>query len=180
VFRITKYRNVSGKIILTIETNDQTVKDFLRFFGSANKFVELFHYRVRAAKGFNLYQKTVPLKLAQVDKLYAEQLERFHELPGSRIQRLRLLKEIRESNGDKDTLDRLDAEIRIAIKQGKRNHLEKIKEFFEAGKSLTEICVEIDLQKSTIARYLRKLRSPENPSKFVPTSPEACTAPKGA
>ena len=151
MFRITKYRNVSGKIILTIETNDQTVKDFLRFFGSANKFVELFHYRVRAAKGFNLYQKTVPVKLAQVDKLYAEQLERFHELPGSRIQRLRLLKEIRESNGEKVTLDRLDAEIRIAVKQEKRKHLEKINELSETGKTLTERCAVIALPPSGAA-----------------------------
>jgi hypothetical protein len=180
VFRIVKYRNVSGKILITIETNDQTAADFLRFFGSANKFVELFHYRMRTAKGVDIYQKTAPARLALVEKEYSAQLKRFRELTGTRIQRLRMLKEIRESNGEKVTLDRIEAEIRSASKHEKDRHLMKIKELNEKGKSLQEITSLIDLPKSTVARYLRKLRTKEKIEKAVTADSEARTAPKGA
>lgn len=82
MFRVIKYRNVSGKIQATIETDDQTVGDFIRFFGSINKFVDLFHYRMRSAKSFDLYQKTAPHKMALLKKEFAEQLERFREHAG--------------------------------------------------------------------------------------------------
>ena len=51
------------------------VADFIRFFGSINKFVDLFHYRMRSAKSFDLYQKTAPHKLALLKKEFAEQLD---------------------------------------------------------------------------------------------------------
>ena len=56
------------RFIATIETDDQTVADFIRFFGSINKFVDLFHYRMRSAKSFDLYQKTAPHKMALLEK----------------------------------------------------------------------------------------------------------------
>ena len=64
MFKIIKYRNHSGKIQMTIETDDQMAADFCRFFGTINKFVDLFNYRVRSAKSFDLYQKTAPHKMA--------------------------------------------------------------------------------------------------------------------
>jgi hypothetical protein len=36
-------------------------------------------------------------------------------MPGTRIERMRILKEIRVSNGEPVTLDRIDAEIRRVI-----------------------------------------------------------------
>ena len=78
MFRVIKYRNVSGKIQATIETDDQTVGDFIRFFGSINKFADLFHYRMRSAKSFDLYQKKTPHKLALLKKEFAEQLYMRH------------------------------------------------------------------------------------------------------
>ena len=77
---------------------------FVRFFGTINKFVDLFHYRVRSAKSFDLYQKTAPHKLALLKKEFAEQLERFRSMPGTRIERMRILKEIRVSNGEQVTI----------------------------------------------------------------------------
>jgi hypothetical protein len=79
---------VSGKIQATIETDDQTVGDFICFFGSINKFVDLFTYRIRSAKSFDLYQKTAPHKMALLKKEFAEQLERFRIMPGTRIERM--------------------------------------------------------------------------------------------
>jgi hypothetical protein len=64
MFKIVKYRNNSGKILMTIETDDQAAADFCRFFGAVNKFVDLYNYRVRSAKSFDLYQKTAPHKMA--------------------------------------------------------------------------------------------------------------------
>ena len=110
MFKIIKYRNHSGKILMTIETDDQMAADFCRFFGTINKFVDLFNYRVRSAKNFDLYQKTAPHKLALLKKEFTEQLERFRPVPGTRNDRLHILKEIRVSNGEQVSLDRIDAE----------------------------------------------------------------------
>ena len=111
--------------------------DFCRFFGTINKFVDLFNYRVRSAKSFDLYQKTAPHKLALLKKEFAEQLERFRSMPGTRIERMRILKEIRVSNGEQVPLDRIEAEIRRAIQYEKEDKLLKIKSLLDGGKSLT-------------------------------------------
>ena len=114
MFKIIKYRNHSGKIQMTIGTDDQMAADFCRFFGTINKFVDLFNYRVRNAKNFDLYQKTAPHELALLKKEFAEQLERFRIIPGTPVERMRILKEIRVSNGEPVTLDRIEAELRRA------------------------------------------------------------------
>ncbi|MHB1024741.1 MAG: hypothetical protein ACYC24_03425 [Desulfobacteria bacterium] len=163
MFRVIKYRNVSGKIQATIETDDQTVGDFIRFFGSINKFVDLFTYRMRSAKSFDLYQKTEPHKMALHKKELAEQLERFRAMPGTRIERMRTLKEIRVSNGERVTLDLIDVEIRHAMQYEKEETLEKIKKLRDSGKSLNDIAKALGFPKTTVARYLNKLRPPENP-----------------
>jgi len=49
MFKIIKYCNHSGKIQMTIETDDQNAADFCRFFGIINKFLDLFIYQVRSA-----------------------------------------------------------------------------------------------------------------------------------
>jgi len=59
--------------------------------------------------------KTAPLKLALLKKEFAEHLKQFRRLPGNQVERMRILKEIRGSNGDPATLDRIDAEIRRVI-----------------------------------------------------------------
>ena len=136
MFKIIKYRNHSGKILMTIETDDQMAADFCRFFGTINKFVDLFNYRVRSAKSFDLYQKTAPHKLALLKKEFAEQLERFRSMPGTRIERMRILKEIRVSNGEQVPLDRIEAEIRRAIQYEKEDKLAYNKEFTRQWKIL--------------------------------------------
>ena len=163
MFKIIKYRNHSGKILMTIETDDQMAADFCRFFGTINKFVDLFNYRVRSAKSFDLHQKTAPHKLALLKKEFAEQLARFRSMPGTRIERMRILKEIRVSNGDPVTLDRIDAEIRRAKQYEKEDNLLKIKSLLEGGKSLNDIVNSMNLPKSTVARLIKQIRPPEPP-----------------
>jgi Homeodomain-like domain len=167
MFRVIKYRNVSGKIQATIETDDQTVADFIRFFGSINKFVDLFHYRMRSAKSFNLYQKTASHKLALLKKEFAEQLARFRSMPGTRIERMRTLKEIRVSNGEQVPLDRIEAEIRRAIQYEKEEILQKIKKLTDSGKSTKEISIQLGIPKSTVVRYLKKLRPRKTPQRQI-------------
>lgn len=163
MFRVIKYRNVSGKIIATIETDDQTAGDLIRFFGSINKFIDLFHYRMRSAKSSDLYQKTVPHKMALHKKELAGQLERFRSMPGTRIERMRTLKEIRVSNGERVTLDLIDVEIRHAMQYEKEEKQLTIKKLRDSGKSLDDIAKALEIPKTTVARYLKKLRPPENP-----------------
>jgi hypothetical protein len=172
MFKIIKYRNHSGKILMTIETDDQMAADFCRFFGTVNKFVDLFHYRMRSAKSFDLYQKTAPHKLALLKKEFAEQLERFRRLSGTRIEKLRILKEIRVSNGDPVTLDRIDAEIRRAIQYDKEDKLLIIKSLHDSGKSLNDISKTMNLPKSTVARMIKQLRPPEPPQEKASLAPE--------
>jgi hypothetical protein len=132
MLKIIKYRNHSGKIQMTIETDDQMAADFCRFFGTINKFVDLFNYRVRSAKSFDLYQKTAPHKLAHLKMEFAEQLERFRRLPGTRIEKLRILKAIRVYNGEQITLDRIDAKIRRAIQYEKEDNRFNIKRLLDS------------------------------------------------
>jgi len=180
MFKIIKYRNHSGKIQMTIETDDQMAADFCRFFATVNKFVDLFHYRVRSAKSFDLYQKTAPHKLALLKKEFAEQLERFRRMPGTRIERMRILKEIRVSNGDPITLDRIDAEIRRAIQYEKDDIKLIIKSLLDNGKSLNEIVKIVNLPKSTVARFIKRLRPPEPPPEEASLAPENASRSKGA
>jgi hypothetical protein len=180
VFKIIQYRKKSDKILITIETDDQAAADFCRFFGAVNKFVDLFHYRMRSARNFDQYQKTAPHKLALLKKEFAEQLERFRSMPGSRIERLRILKEIRVSNGDPVTLDRMDAEIRRAKLYDKKVKLSKINSLLDAGKTLNEIVNEMELPKSTVRRFIKQLRPPEPPPEEPALGPENTSRPKGA
>ena len=68
MFKIIKYRNHSGKIQMTIETDDQMAADFCRFFGTINKFVDLFNYRVRSAKSFDLLPKNSSPQIGTPEK----------------------------------------------------------------------------------------------------------------
>ena len=180
MFKIIKYRNHSGKIQMTIETDDQMAADFCRFFGTINKFVDLYNYRVRSAKSFDQYQKTAPHKLALLKKEFAEQLERFRSMPGTRIERMRILKEIRVSNGDPVTLDRIDAEIRRAKQYEVEDKILLLKGLLDNGKSLNDIVQTMDLPKTTVARMIKQLRPPEPRTEEPALAPENVSRPEEA
>jgi hypothetical protein len=120
--------------------------------------------------------------LALLKKEFAEQLERFRNMSGTRIERMRILKEIRVSNGDPVTLDRIDAEIRRAKQYEKEDNLLKIKSLLDIGKSLNDIVNTMNLPKTTVLRMIKQLRPTEPPpeealhsSKIVLRSEEAKT-----
>jgi len=60
-------------------------------------------------------------------------------------------------------LDRIEAEIRRAIQYEKEENLAKIKKLSDSGKSAKDISTLMGMPKSTVMRYLKKLRPPENP-----------------
>jgi len=102
--------------------------------------------------------------MALVRKAQAEQLDRFRSMPGTRIERMRTLKEIRDSNGERVTLDQIDSELRHAKKNEIDILLNIIKDMSDKGKSLSDISTSLNLPKSTVSRYLKKLRPPETPA----------------
>ena len=71
-------------------------------------------------------------------------------MPGTRIERMRILKEIRVSNGEQVPLDRIEAEIRRAIQYEKEDKLSMIKSLLDSGKSLNDISKDMNLPKSTV------------------------------
>jgi hypothetical protein len=180
MFKIIKYRNHSGKIQMTIETDDQMAADFCRFFGTINKFVDLFNYRVRSAKSFDLYQKTAPHKLALLKKEFAEQLERFRNMPGTPIERMCIFKEIRVSNGEQVSLDRIEAEIRRAKQYEKEDNLLKINSLLDGGKSINDILNTMNLPKTTVLRMIKQFRPPEPPPEEASHAPEIVSRSKGS
>ncbi len=101
-------------------------------------------------------------------------------MPGTRIERMRILKEIRVSNGEQVPLDRIEAEIRRAIRYEKEDRMLKIKELLDNGESLNDIGKVMNLPKSTVARLIKQLRPPETPPEEASLAPEHVSRTKGA
>ena len=101
-------------------------------------------------------------------------------MPGTRIERMRILKEIRVSNGDPVTLDRIDVEIRRAIQYGKEDNRLKVKSLLNDEKLLNEIALTMNLPKTTVARMIKQLCPPEPPPEEPALSPENVSRPKEA
>ena len=93
-------------------------------------------------------------------------------MPGTRIERMRILKEIRVSNGEQVPLDRIDAEIRRAKQYEKEDNMAKIKKLLNNKKSLNDIVKVMNLPKSTVARMIKQLRPPEPPPEKASIAPE--------
>jgi hypoxanthine-guanine phosphoribosyltransferase len=113
-------------------------------------------------------------------KNIAEQLERFRKMPGTRIERMRILKEIRVSQGERVTLDQIDVELRHAKQYDIEGKIVIIKELLDGGESLNEIVNKMNLRKSTVARLIKQLRPPEPPPEEASLAPEGVSRPKGA
>jgi hypothetical protein len=141
---------------MVIETDDPSSVLFFRFISEIQKFVELYHFRFRSASQIDLSQKNKPVRMAQVKRFRAEQLEMFRKLKGTRIERFRLIKLLRESNGEKVTLDRINAEISIAQRDERNDNILNIHKLLKEGYSIHQISTELGIPKSTISRYLKK------------------------
>ena len=91
-------------------------------------------------------------------------------MTGTRIERMRILKEIRVSQGERVTLDQIDVELRHAKQYEKEDNLLIVKSLLDGGKSLNEIVNKMNLTKSTVARLI-KLLVPRNPRQKNPLLP---------
>ena len=100
--------------------------------------------------------------MAQLKCFRTEQLETFRKLKGTRMEKFRLIKVLRESNGDKVTLGRIMAEIKIALDDERNEVFNKVSQLSIKGYSITQISTEIGIPKSTVSRYLKKVPSEHN------------------
>jgi len=166
MFRIVDFRNVGGKIRMVIETDDLIPVLMLRLFSQAEKFAQLFHYRVTSEARFHSSQKTKPVKMAQMRLHRAEILKRFRDIPsGSRQQKLKILQELSMLEGIRITQDRLSAQLQIALKEEKEGKVFKVKRLIRKGITIEEIASALNLSKSTVARIARSLKgSTQSPS----------------
>ena len=156
MFKIIEYRNISGKILITVETDNFTSALMLRFLTEADKFAELFHYRLTTESRIDSSQKTNPEKMARARRSRANLLKKYREIPGSRPQRMRILKEMFISEGVEITLDRLTAKLQLATEEEKLHKQLQVKQMIRKGKSLNEIASELSIPKSTASRYARE------------------------
>ena len=158
MFKIVDFRNMDGKIRITIETDDSTTVLMLRFFSQADKFAELFHYRATTASRLESRQKNRPVLMAHAKEFRAEQLRQYRALPGNRNERLSIMKEMRAMIGQIVTLDRLGAELSVAIEEERAEKIERIILMRENGRSLLEISQELGIPTSTVRRYMQSYR----------------------
>ena len=159
MFKITDFHRSGDMIRMVIETDDPSSVLFFRFFSDIQKFIDLYHFLLRSASQIDLYQKNKPARMAQLKCFRTEQLETFRKLKGTRIERFRLIKVLRESNGDKVTLGRIMAEIKIALDEERNEVFNKVSQLSIKGYSITQISTEIGIPKSTVSRYLKKVSS---------------------
>lgn len=134
MFKIIDYRNSSGKILITIESDDFTAALFLRFMSEADKFAEIFHYRQRIEKNVALIQKGKHERMAHARQIRAELLKMYKEISGSRRQRLKILYEMCLLEGMEITQDRLITKLQIAMEEEKIHKQTLIKVLIRKGK----------------------------------------------
>lgn len=156
MFKITEFHRVAGKTRMVIETDDSSSVMLFQFFGDIQKFIEAYFFRLRNASQIDLSQKERPARMEQAYAAYSRQLEQYRELPGTRADKLRTLKVLRASIGETVTLDRIAAELRVALELESNENIKKVKDLSEKGYSLQQISNELSLPKSTVSRYMKK------------------------
>jgi transcriptional regulator with XRE-family HTH domain len=142
---------------MVIETDDPSSVLFFQFFSDIQKFIDLYHFRLRSASQVDLYQKNGPTRMEQAYAAYTQQLTQYRKLPGTRMEKLRLLKGLRTTMGENVTLDTIISEIKIAIEIERKEKLYSIHQLSKEGYSLQQISNKIGLPKSTVSRYLKKV-----------------------
>jgi hypothetical protein len=161
MFKIIDYRNSSGKILITIETDDLTSSLFLQFLSEADKFAELFHYRLTIEKRIDSSQKNKPEQLARATKSSAALLKKYKEIIGSPQQRLKILRQMCITEGIEITQDRLAAKLQLATEEEILHKQTPVKMLKRKDKTLDDIASALSIPKSTVARYAGR-RKPRN------------------
>jgi len=157
VFKIVDFQKISGKIRMTIETEELDASIFLQFFDKVSEFAQLYRYRVTAQSKLDLSQKNRPEKMELAYRKYREELTRFRELKGTPIERIRILKNLRAAQGEDVTLDGIMAELKIAREEERNDKLNNIVHLSRKGYPLDKIASELKIPRSTVSRYLKKV-----------------------
>ena len=183
MFRVVDFCRKDGKLRLTVETDDSYTPMFLHFLQESQKFTELFRYKLQTASAIEVYQKSYPAKVEQAMKLYAEQLALYRELPGTHRERINVLKQQRISNGEKVTLDGIEAQLRIARAEEKKSRLSRIAALRAQGIKIRDIAKLLEIPVSTVANSLKKLRpggKSDRSTVAVPDRPKDDSSPNTA
>jgi hypothetical protein len=93
--------------------------------------------------------------MAHAKEFRAEQPCQYRALPGNRNERLRIMKEMRAMIGQIVTLDRIGAELSVAIEEERNEKMERIILMRENGRSHREISQELGIPTSTVRRYMQ-------------------------
>ena len=157
VFKITDFHRAGKMIRMVIETDDPSSVLFFQFFSDIQKFIDLYHFRLRSAGQIDLYQKNGPARMEQAYAAYTQQLAQYRKLPGTRMEKLRLLKGLRNTMGENVTLDTIISEIKIALEIEQKEKLYRIHQLSKEGYTINQISTKIGLPKSTVLRYLKKV-----------------------
>ena len=96
--------------------------------------------------------------MAHAKEFRAEQLRQYRALPGNPNERLRIMKEMRAMIGQILTLDRLGAELSVAIGEERAEKMERIILMRDTGRSILEISQELGIPTSTVRRYMQSHR----------------------
>ncbi len=157
MFKIVDFHRVDKKIRMVIETDDPSSVLFFQFFSDIQKFIELYYFRLRSAGQIDLYQKNSPARMEQAYAAYTQQLAQYRKLPGTRTEKLRLLKGLRKTMGENVTLDTIISEIKIALEIERKEKLYSIHQLSKEGYSIQQISNKLGLPKTTVSRYLKKV-----------------------
>ena len=164
MFKIVDFQSFpDGKSRITIETDDSSTRLMLRFFSQADKFAQVFQYRIQTESRLEASQKSKSVQMAQMRQNRARMLEKYREIAGTHNQRIKILQEMCIGEGVKITQDRISAQLQNAREEEKEVHIVRIKRLIRKGKSIGEVASSLGLPKSTVARYA-KAKKTDKPS----------------
>jgi len=85
----------------------------------------------------------------------ADLLKKYRGIPGSRLQRIRILKEMHIAEGVEITQDRLAAKLKLALEEEKSRKQLQVKRLIKKGNTIENIASTLSIPKTTVARYAR-------------------------
>ncbi len=155
MFKITSVKRINGETHLTIVKEDETAALCVCLFKEAHEFAKAYDHKASAEIGADLFQKGRPEKTALARAGRADQLKSYRELTGARCQRAQILQELRRSQGEDVTLDRIFSELTLAGNEEKGNLSNQVGQLSTSGHSLAFIAKNLGFPNTTVSCYLR-------------------------
>jgi hypothetical protein len=188
VFKIEQFRVVSGKIRMVIETDCASSASILRFFSAADAFAQAYHVRFRSAIAADRRERD-PDRIRTVEEerfRRARYLALYRQLPGSRRERLKALREYAAADGHPLGYD---AAIFLVARAGRElsdARRARIGQLRESGHSVRSIAAILSIPRSTVDRLSapgngdrRKCPRIDDLAPGLPTTPDifSCSHP---